>query len=1533
MSKFKALLITGILLLNFNAIAQIETIHFFPLDTDPGWTTEGLWEFGIPQGQGSGNGDPISGHTGDNVYGYNLAGDYTNGMPIYHLQTLPLDCTGFQNVTLKFWRWLGIESATYDHASIQVSNDGENWTVIWEHNGDTFSEASWTEVSYDISEVADHQPTVFIRWTIGTTDSSDIFPGWNIDDISLEGNAADNLALAPASGLDAIGFEGGPFQPDSLIYTLINKGDQPLQWGATAPAWLTANPSGGILLPGTAAILNLTYSAESFTFPPGLYEGTITIANTSSEILRHRPVRLEILPVPGEIGIIDSIPPTTDSTMNFGNQIVGLSTTETLTIYNPDPTHELVITDIGFSAIDENFNDNLAQDWQPDVDSDWEVVDQQYRASSSSIYNTVSMVSTYAGREFTDFSYQVKVRRDIDLSRPAIVLYRATDDFEDSPYDTGSGYAFGIRYNQYLIFKIVKGHFSTIKDWTNSEHINPDDEWNTLKVIVQGSEHQFYINGSMVFSLSDDSISSGRIGLLGYSSRYAQSTYYFDDIRANEILQTESSRSANMPGLFDSNQIKTLNTQQASSTTLGAYTLTNIPTTFPLVIAPGGSYSIDVNYAPQNFEDHAMTVMIDSNDVDEPQIAVLLTGTGIHDDLAITPEQPFEAFNKDAGPFDPPSKTYTLINNGISPLNWEASASASWLTLSLNGGILSPLQSIDILVSINPEAETFPKGFYNKAILFRNINSGLIQNREMKLNVGTKRILAYVQYSDLNEEVENIFSAIDSVSTNYIRTDLDDYTQLAEALPGNDILLIPDPDQAYSSTQRDIGQAWREILNEFILNGGVVILCTHYTDYQIFTEAELMEITDYSTFSSQPVEIVNPADPIAQDLINYTAESNSTWYRTTESNIVVRHAGTGNPVVINKKIGRGNAVLIGHEYTYSNVDQDRVVGNAVFNLPRKMNIAPEVGVGSFGYEGGPFFPSNKSYLLSNNSLQPLSWIVETDVDWLDISTVAGEISVGGAASLNIAINDHANTLKTGIHTGTINFVDSKSEIIQVREVTLMVEFNSSGASNEWYFASGDTRLDLQTYILVNNPNISPATLLLKLLFEDREPQIFTATAEPLSRYTFPIQELLPSVGIQPTGFACQLTSDRPVFAERAMYVSGDGLRDGAAIHTFRVCASAQVGVPQPLTEWFLAEGTTTQSADGQNRDTYIFLANPNAVDVQAELQFYREGQLSTTVQKTIPANRRITFDAKLTAELANANFSASIRSLTGPGIIVDRTMVGSAHEIARQWCHSSAAASATSTQWYFGDGTLADGFETFLTLANPTENPASVMLRFLRETEEPFETTIGVNALQRRTVILSSYPELVGRKFSIEIIVVPGGPGIIAERPIFWRARGYSHRSGASDTIGATHTDTSWFMPEGAVLGRSNFQCEIAIGNPSATDADIEIFFSQANGEVIRTELQLPAGTPHHRPRQRPPQPPHQRHRILLHHHQLNQRRSHHRRPLHVRHHYQATWRHPQLRRPRQPSPDPRPPNSLKTNNNPPPTSNKTITNKQKGRP
>ena len=87
------------------------------MDTSPGWTTGTGWAFGKPAGGGGAYGfaDPMSGHTGTNVYGYNLGGDYANNIATTRWLTAgPFNLGGVTSTRLGFWRWLGVEQPEYD---------------------------------------------------------------------------------------------------------------------------------------------------------------------------------------------------------------------------------------------------------------------------------------------------------------------------------------------------------------------------------------------------------------------------------------------------------------------------------------------------------------------------------------------------------------------------------------------------------------------------------------------------------------------------------------------------------------------------------------------------------------------------------------------------------------------------------------------------------------------------------------------------------------------------------------------------------------------------------------------------------------------------------------------------------------------------------------------------------------------------------------------------------------------------------------------------------------------------------------------------------------------------------------------------------------------------------------------------------------------------------------------------------------------------------------------------------------------------
>ncbi|MBN1355162.1 hypothetical protein JXA40_02715 [bacterium] len=158
------------------------------MSTEPQWTISGgEWAYGQPTGGGGQHGypDPTEGHTGLNVIGYNLGGDYPNNMARYMISTQSFDCATSPNVFLSFWRWLGVESSRYDDASIEISVNAEDWSVLWKNPAKELADDQWTYIEYDISEHAAYHDSVVLRWVIGPTDEGWRYCGWNIDDVMI----------------------------------------------------------------------------------------------------------------------------------------------------------------------------------------------------------------------------------------------------------------------------------------------------------------------------------------------------------------------------------------------------------------------------------------------------------------------------------------------------------------------------------------------------------------------------------------------------------------------------------------------------------------------------------------------------------------------------------------------------------------------------------------------------------------------------------------------------------------------------------------------------------------------------------------------------------------------------------------------------------------------------------------------------------------------------------------------------------------------------------------------------------------------------------------------------------------------------------------------------------------------------------------------------------------------------------------------------------------------------------------------------
>jgi len=159
------------------------------LDSDPGWSRDGEWEFGRPQGQGGSpscpNPDPTSGATGTNVFGINLAGNYDRmaGNPQY-LVIGPVDLSAAAGTRIRYMRWLNAGQAPVVSQAVEVSTDGSTWEAVWEAEG-PMSDDHWVQAEHEAPQ-ADHQASVWFRFKHHVQLTViDACSGWNLDDVEI----------------------------------------------------------------------------------------------------------------------------------------------------------------------------------------------------------------------------------------------------------------------------------------------------------------------------------------------------------------------------------------------------------------------------------------------------------------------------------------------------------------------------------------------------------------------------------------------------------------------------------------------------------------------------------------------------------------------------------------------------------------------------------------------------------------------------------------------------------------------------------------------------------------------------------------------------------------------------------------------------------------------------------------------------------------------------------------------------------------------------------------------------------------------------------------------------------------------------------------------------------------------------------------------------------------------------------------------------------------------------------------------------
>jgi hypothetical protein len=91
------------------------------------------------------------------------------------------------------------------------------------------------------------------------------------------------LEVEPAGAWAISGFVGGPFSPDSMVFTLSNTGGSPLNWLVSAGNdWIGLSDSGGSLQPGASVQVTAFLNPLAASLGAGTYTNLLTFLNTTN---------------------------------------------------------------------------------------------------------------------------------------------------------------------------------------------------------------------------------------------------------------------------------------------------------------------------------------------------------------------------------------------------------------------------------------------------------------------------------------------------------------------------------------------------------------------------------------------------------------------------------------------------------------------------------------------------------------------------------------------------------------------------------------------------------------------------------------------------------------------------------------------------------------------------------------------------------------------------------------------------------------------------------------------------------------------------------------------------------------------------------------------------------------------------------------------------------------------------------------------------------------------------------------------------
>jgi hypothetical protein len=169
----------------------------------------------------------------------------------------------------------------------------------------------------------------------------------------------------------------------------------------------------------------------------------------------------------------------------------------------------------------------------------------------------------------------------------------------------------------------------------------------------------------------------------------------------------------------------------------------------------------------------------------------------------------------------------------------------------------------------------------------------------------------------------------------------------------------------------------------------------------------------------------------------------------------------------------------------------------------------------------------------------------------------------------------------------------------------------------------------------------------------------------------------------------------------------------------------------------------------------------------------------------------------------------------------------------------NASQPTDNSTWYLAEGSIAWGFDTYITIENPNSVAVNADVTFMPST--------GANATRVCTLPAKSHTsiwsdviweDISGAKDFSTMVHCREGLPIAVDRTMTWTGPGAASPE-AHSSIGVTAPETTWYLPEGS--SKWGFECWLLIQNPGTSIARCNVTYMIEGAEPQTVVHDVPA--------------------------------------------------------------------------------------------